>query len=129
MRTLLTGEAEGDCSGMGEGVADSDGDAERRGDSSGVTAGDGVGDSCAAAVQAKIAIRNAKLTLVVMSSEVETSRTFSKIIESFLDFAGNDKWPRCNIASSRLERCCRAIHSRAEILRQNCWRQTDHTGG
>ncbi len=51
----------------------------------------GVGDSCAAATDAQMAIRNAKVTLVVMSSEVETSLTFLKNVERCLDFARNDK--------------------------------------
>jgi len=51
----------------------------------------GVGDSCAAPIETKIAIRSAKLTLVVMSSEVETSRTFSENIQRFLGSARNDR--------------------------------------
>lgn len=75
MRTLLAGETEGDCSGVGEGVADSDGDTERTGDSSGVTAGEGVGDSCPSATEDKAAIRTARVILSVMSSKIETSLT------------------------------------------------------
>jgi hypothetical protein len=61
------------------------------GDSPGVVDEVGVGDSCAAATDAQMAIRNAKLTLVVMSSEVETSLIFLKNVERFLDFPRNDK--------------------------------------
>ena len=118
MRTLRAGELEGVSSGAGGGVVDSFGEIERAGDSSGGAEGVGVGDSCAAPTETKIAVRSAKLTLVVMSSEVETSRTFSENIQRFLDFARNDKWPRCKIASSGLEKGCRAIHSRAKILRR-----------
>ena len=60
MRTLLVGDAEGVCSGTGEGVADSSGVVE------GV--GVGVGASCpiAAQIEAK-AIRMTVLTFFVMS--------------------------------------------------------------
>ena len=75
MRALLAGDAEGVCSGAGGGATDSSGDIRGEGDSS-VIEGIGVGDSCAAATDAQMAIRNAKLTLVVMSSEVERSLTF-----------------------------------------------------
>jgi hypothetical protein len=76
MRALLAGEAEGVCSGAGGGATDSSGDMRGEGDSPGVVEGVGVGDSCAATTDAQMAIRNAKRTLVVMSSEVETSLTF-----------------------------------------------------
>lgn len=75
MRTLLTGETDGACSGVGEGVAESDGDTKSTGDSSGIAAGDGVGDSCPRATQDKVAIRTARVALAVMSSEIETSLT------------------------------------------------------
>ena len=52
MRTLLVGEAEGVCSGLGRGVTDSSGHIEEAGDSSGIAEGVGVGDSCAAAIAA-----------------------------------------------------------------------------
>jgi hypothetical protein len=90
MRALLAGEAEGVCSEAGGGATDSSGDIRGEGDSS-VIEGIGVGDSCAAATDAKAVIRNAKLTLFVMSSEVETSLIFLKNVERFLDFAWNDK--------------------------------------
>src|SRR5438128_10920919 len=73
MRTLLAGEAEAVCSGAGGGATDFSGETTGDGDSFGA-AEIGVGDSCAAANEAKVAIRNAKLTLVVMWSGVETSR-------------------------------------------------------
>ena len=81
IRTLLAGETEG--AGATDGVRDS----------CAIGEGVGVGDSCAEAIRTKIAIRSrsAKLTLVVMSSEVETSRTFSENLQRFLDFARNDK--------------------------------------
>ena len=72
MRTVLGGEAESVCSGAGGGVTDSAGEIRGEGDSAGIAEEVGVGDSCAAATEAKMAIRNAKLILV-MSSEVETS--------------------------------------------------------
>jgi hypothetical protein len=70
MGTLLAGERI--CSGVGEGGTDCSGEIEREGDSPGV--GERV-DSCASAEEDKIAIAKARLVLVVMSSEVETSLT------------------------------------------------------
>ena len=53
MRTLLAGEGEGVCSGVGEGGTDCSGEIEGEGDSPGVGEGVGVGDSCAAAIATK----------------------------------------------------------------------------
>jgi hypothetical protein len=75
IRTLLAGEGEGVCSGVGEGGTDCCGEIEGEGDSPGVGEGVGVGDSCASAKEDKMAIANARLAFVVMSSEVETSLT------------------------------------------------------
>ena len=75
IRTLLAGEGEGVCSWVGEGGTDCCGEIGKEGDSPGVGEGVGVGDSCANAKEDKIAIANARLALVVMSSEVETSLT------------------------------------------------------
>ena len=75
IRTLLAGEGEGVCSGMGEETIDCSGEIEGEADSSGVGEGVGVGDSCASAKEDKITIANARLAIVVMSSEVETSLT------------------------------------------------------
>ena len=79
MRAVLAGEAESVCSGAGGGVADSSGEIRGEGDSPGIAEEVGVSDSCAAATEAKMATRNAKLILVI-SSEVETSRTLPKKI-------------------------------------------------
>ena len=78
MRTVLAGEAEGVCSGAGGVVTDSSGEIRGEGDSPGIAGEVGVGDSCAATTEAKVATRNAKLIFLVMSSEVETSRTLPK---------------------------------------------------
>jgi hypothetical protein len=91
IRTLLAGEAEGVCAGTGAGVGGSSGEMEWERDSSTVGEGIGVGDSCAKATDARTIISNAKVSLVVMSSEVETSLIFLKNVERFLDFARNDK--------------------------------------
>jgi hypothetical protein len=72
IRTLLAGEGEGVCSGADDGTICS-GETEGEGDSPGVDEGAGVGDSCANAEEDKMAIAKARLTLVVMSSEGETS--------------------------------------------------------
>ena len=50
IRTLLAGEGEGVCSGLGEGGTDCSGELEGEGDSLGVDEGAGVGDSCAAVI-------------------------------------------------------------------------------
>ena len=84
MRTVLAGEGEGVCSGAGLVVTDSSGEIRGEGDSPGVAEEVGVGDSCATATEAKVATRNAKLIFLLMSSEVETSRTLPKSIERFL---------------------------------------------
>src|SRR4029450_5016963 len=53
LRTLLAGEGEGVCSGVGEGGTDCSGEIDGEGDSPGVGEGVGVGDSCAAAIATK----------------------------------------------------------------------------
>ena len=53
IRTLLAGEDEGVCSGVGEGGTDCSGEIEGEGDSADVGEGVGVGDSCAAAIATK----------------------------------------------------------------------------
>jgi hypothetical protein len=73
MRMLLAGEGEAFCSGVGEGGADCSGEFEGEEDSAGVGEGVRVGDSCANAKEDKMMIAKARLALVVMSSEVETS--------------------------------------------------------
>src|SRR6266496_545350 len=63
-------------------------------------------------------MRNSRL---LSCREIETSLIFLREnIDRFLDFARNDKWPRCNSASSRLEKDYRAIRSRAGILHRHC---------
>jgi len=53
MRTLLAGEGEGVCSGVGEGGTDCSGEIAGKGDPPGVGEEVGLGDSCAAAVTTK----------------------------------------------------------------------------
>ena len=62
IRTLLAGEGEGVCSGVGEGRTDCSGEIEGEGDSPGVGEGVGVGDSCAAAIATK-ATQETKVTI------------------------------------------------------------------
>ena len=62
IRTLLAGEGEGVCSGVGEGGTDCSGEIEGEGDSPGVGEGVGVGDSCAAAIATK-ATQETKVTI------------------------------------------------------------------
>jgi hypothetical protein len=73
IRTLLADEGEGVCAEVSEGGTDCSGEIEGGGDSPGTGEGVGTGDSCASAKENNMAIANARLTLVVMSSEVETS--------------------------------------------------------
>jgi hypothetical protein len=54
IRTLLAGEGEGVCSGVGEGATDCSGEIDGEGDSPGIGEGIGVGDSCAAVIAAKV---------------------------------------------------------------------------
>ena len=53
IRTLLAGEGEGVCSGVGEGGTDCSGEIDGEGDSPGVGEGVAVGDSCAAVIATK----------------------------------------------------------------------------
>ena len=62
IRTLLAGEGEGVCSGVGEGGTDCSGEIEGERDSPGVGEGVGVGDSCAAAIATK-ATQETKVTI------------------------------------------------------------------
>jgi hypothetical protein len=73
IRTLLVGEVARDSSGLGEGGTDCSGEVD--GDSPIVGEGVGEGDSCPSAKQGKMAIVNARMAVVVMSSGVETSLT------------------------------------------------------
>ena len=63
MRTLLAGDGEEVCSGVGEGVTDSSGHAEGEGDSAGVAEVIGLGDSCASPIAAK-ATQQTKLKMI-----------------------------------------------------------------
>jgi hypothetical protein len=74
--------------------------------SSTVGEGIGVGDSCAKATEAKTIISNAKVSLVVMSSEVETSLIFIKNVERFDSLISRS----LNLRSFRL---CRGFPSRS----------------
>ena len=79
IRTLRAGAAEGVCSGAGEAVTDSSGEITGQGDFPAIAEEVGVGGSCAVATEAKLAIRNAKLIILVMSGEMETSGTLPKV--------------------------------------------------
>jgi len=68
MRTLLAGDGEGVCSGVGDDGTDCSDEIEGAGDSSSV--GEGVGDdgSCPSAREGKIAITTARIAVVIMLS-------------------------------------------------------------
>lgn len=131
MRTFLAGVTEGVCSGAGEGVTDSAGEIDKAGDSSGTADGVGVGNSCAKMAGAKNAISIAVFIFVGIERRylLLANKRAEKNSERFLDFAGNDKWPRCSNASSRSEKDYRAIRSHAEILYQHCLQPTDRAAG
>src|ERR1700747_1369940 len=116
MRRLRAGETEDVCSRLGEGVTDSSGRIDAAGDSSGMADGVGVGDSCAKRTEATNSVRIAVLALFVMSDGVEAKANSQR----FLDFARNNKWPRCSSASSPSERGYRATRTVAKILRPCC---------
>jgi len=78
IRTLRAGAAEGGCSGAGEAVTDSSGEITGEGEFPGIAEEVGVG-SCAAATEARLAIRNAKWIVFLMSGEIETSGTLPKV--------------------------------------------------
>ena len=65
IRTLLAGEGEGVCSGVGEGGTDCSGEIEGEGDTPGV----GVGDSCAAAIATK-ATQESKVRMMKRRSAI-----------------------------------------------------------
>ena len=69
MRTLLAGEGEGVCSGVGEGGTDCSGEIEVEGDSPGVGEGFGVDDSCAAAIATK-ATQESKVRMLKRRSAI-----------------------------------------------------------
>ena len=69
MRTLLAGEGEGVCSGVGEGGTDCSGEIEGEGDSPGVGEGVGVGDSCATAIATK-ATQESKVRMLKRRSAI-----------------------------------------------------------
>ena len=75
IRTLLPGEGEGVCSGLGEGSTDCSDEIDGDGDSPSVGEGVGLGDSCASAKEDKMPIAKERLIFVVMLSELETSPT------------------------------------------------------
>ncbi len=69
IRTLLAGEGEGVCSGVGEGGTDCSGEIEGEGDSPGIGEGVGVGDSCAVAIATK-ATQESKVRMVKRRSAI-----------------------------------------------------------
>lgn len=69
IRTLLAGEGEGVCSGVGKGGTDCSGETEGEGDSPGVGEGVGVGDSCAVAIATK-ATQESKVRMVKRRSAI-----------------------------------------------------------
>ena len=67
MRTLLAGETEDVCPGVGDGVTDSSGKIEGVGDSTGMEDGVGVGDSCAKRVETTNTVKIARCAFFVIS--------------------------------------------------------------
>lgn len=88
IRTLLAGEGEGVCSGLGEGGTDSSGEIEGDGDSPRVGGGVGAGDSCASVAEAAHTIANTiRAWNVVILSEAQRSR---RIPLQYLPVASRD---------------------------------------
>jgi hypothetical protein len=74
MRTLLAGDGDGVCSGVGEGDTDCSGEIEGEGDSPKVDEGVGEGDSCASVAEAAHTITNAiRAWIVVILSGAQRS--------------------------------------------------------
>ena len=69
IRTLLAGEGEGVCSGVGEGGTDCSGEIDGEGDSPGVGEGVAVGDSCAAVIATK-ATQESKVRMLKRRSAI-----------------------------------------------------------
>ena len=69
IRTLLAGEGEGVCSGVGEGGTDCSGEIDGEGDSPGIGEGVGVGDSCAAVIATK-ATQESKVRMLKRRSAI-----------------------------------------------------------
>ena len=69
IRTLLAGEGEAVCSGVGEGGTVCCGEIDGEGDSPGVGEGVGVGDSCAAAIATK-ATQESKVRMLKRRSAI-----------------------------------------------------------
>src|SRR5437870_1818290 len=128
VRTCRAGDAEGLCSGIGDGPADSYGKSERV----------SVDYSCEAALLSVVstAMANA-IRLFVIPSEVACRAVTTRRLEESLtavDCISNNKGcldsarhdTRRNNASLRLGKRYRAVHSRAEILHRRRLPQTDH---
>lgn len=84
MRTLLAGDGEGVCSGVGEGGTDCSGEIEADGDSPGVGEGAAEGDSCAAAIaantHAEISAIPARSFIVILSGAQRSRRIPSQYL-------------------------------------------------
>ena len=63
IRTLLAGEGEAVCSGVGEGGTVCSGEIDGEGDSPGVGEGVGVGDSCAAAIATRMTTQEREMKM------------------------------------------------------------------
>jgi hypothetical protein len=96
IRTLLAGEGEGVCSGLGEAGTDCSGEIEGEGDSSVVGEGVGVGDSCASAAKthAEMSAMPAQSFIEIRSGAQRSRRIACRYVlvssRGFLDFARND---------------------------------------
>ena len=127
------GEGEGVSAGVTE--AGTDCTAEIEGEEKSPDVGEEVGvvDSCASAKEDKMAIAKVRLTLVVMSSEVETSLTVldeARSISNIERFDSLDMTEATHSsASSGSEKCYAAIRSRLGILHRGYLRQTDRADG
>ena len=79
IRTLLAGEGEGVCSGVGEGATDCCGEIEGEADSPGVGEGVGVGDSCAAAIATRMTTQEREKTIWKRRSAIRDSSIIAPV--------------------------------------------------
>ena len=78
IRTLLAGEGEGVCSGVGDRDTDCSGEMDGERDSPGVGEGVGVGDSCAAAIATK-ATQESKVRMLKRRSAIRDLSIISPV--------------------------------------------------
>src|SRR4030095_10874630 len=90
MRTLLAREAEGVCSGGGDGVTDSAGPMEVAGDSSGIADGVGVGEGVSCASAAKPQAKANRITACALDVTLSGAQRSRKIRRRYRPVSSRD---------------------------------------